>query len=77
MENYKKINKRSARKAFNEGKTVYLCPCNLRPFTMWHPECPVSNNSKKDFNKIVNAFEYYNCANGETGRRAAYYVAEA
>jgi len=68
---YKRINKRAAEKAFNEG-VVVICPCNMRPFGVWGMGVHITNCGRA-FDKIVNEFEFYNC-NNETGRYAAFYV---
>lgn len=71
----KKINKAIARRMYNEGKEFWITACNMRP------ECGILINSRyyqfKDdsFDKVVNAFTYYNC-NPETGRYPAYYIVE-
>lgn len=66
------INKSAARKLYNQGKTFWMTACNMRP------ECGILINSAhreydEDFNKLVNAFIYYNC-NNETGRYPRYYI---
>lgn len=68
-----KINKTAARKLYNEGKPFIIVACNFRPESgiRFKPEW---KNIFRDFDALVNHFEYYNCRNGETGRRAAYYV---
>jgi len=82
---FQRVNKNYARRAYKNGLTVIICPCNLRPFTMWHPEQDINLKSREpfiideigivnDFNNLVNSFEYYNCPNSETGKYAAYYI---
>lgn len=68
-----KINKTAARKLWNENKPFVIVSCNLRPESgiIFRPEW---KNNFRDFDAMVNNFEYYNCRNSETGRRAAYYV---
>lgn len=46
---YKRIDKRQAKRAYDAGKTIVLCPCNLRPFGMWAPEVDINKN---DFKKM-------------------------
>ena len=46
---YKRIDKRQARRAYNDGKTVYLCPCNLRPFGVWRPEIDINKTDYKKY----------------------------
>lgn len=80
---FRKINKRTARKMFAEGKVFYIVPCNMRPqpehyfgFNMtravddYTRACVYSN-----FDALVNEYSYYNC-NSVTGRNIAYYVWE-
>lgn len=76
---FNRINKRTAEKAYNNGKTVIFCPVNVRPFTFWHLEIEISKNSQGNngvaFKQVVNNFEFYNC-NSETGKYTAFYMAE-
>lgn len=87
-QDYKRITKPMARRAFCDGKTVIVCPSNLRPFSMWHCETDFNINSEtmqnelqfretpeKLFNYCVNQFEFYNCINNETGKHASFYIA--
>lgn len=46
---YKRIDKRQARRAYNAGKTIYFCPCNLRPFGFWQPAIDININDYKKF----------------------------
>ena len=46
---YKRIDKRQARRAYDAGETVILCPCNLRPFGIWAPEIDIN---KTDYLKM-------------------------
>ena len=69
----KKINNATARKLFNEGKELWITACNMRPQQGILLNVPVYRYLDKDFDKIVNAFEYYNC-NNECGRYAAFYI---
>lgn len=72
--NYARVDKRVARRAFERGDEIAICPCNLRPGGPWHPEMFFSNVSWGNFDSLVNAFERYNCANSETGLYASYFV---
>jgi hypothetical protein len=75
---FQRIDKKAARRAYNNGLTVLFCPVNMRPFTPWHLEIDVSKNFEayKDvtFENAVNAFENYNCIDNETGRYTAFYI---
>ena len=84
---YRQITKRTAKKLYLQGFPVVLCPCNLRPFTMWHCEHVIKKADRaqfvtdeigaaNDFDNLVNSFEWYNCQNSETGKYTAFYVGE-
>ena len=73
---YKRITKSAARKNYEHGADIVLCPCNLRPFGFWNNGVKVNNKSGRGFNSLVNEFNYYNCINAETGRYIAFYSAE-
>lgn len=69
---FTKIDKRIARKLFNEGKTFWITARNMRP------ECglrfrPEWMKQFRNFDALVANFEYYNC-DYERGSRAAYYT---
>lgn len=77
--NYKRVNKTTARKLFNEGHTIGFIPCNANPHSAW---TPVVFRDKHDpdcgndlnFDKFVNSFEYYNCQYNELGKYTNFYV---
>lgn len=83
---YKRINKTAAKSAFINGGAVYVTSCNFTPFTPWSSpavlDISTADSRELDrsggvagyFNKFINDFEWYNCINSETGRRAAFYV---
>lgn len=72
----KKITKSAAKKAYNDGKTIFLIASKMRLNSPW--SSPMSYNSKtmKDvssFDSLVNSFSYYNCSN-ETGKTVHFYI---
>ena len=76
---YVKVSKPIARKMYNYGLTVNLLPCKvstnsiwIRPYTINKAE---SENLENQFDRTVNAFQYYNC-NTETGYYSSFYVDE-
>lgn len=75
---YKKIRKNTARKLFNEGKEIFLIPCKAK-LSMWIDFYKIQIDryfsADRDFDKIVNFFEYYNC-NPEMGAYAHFYIKE-
>lgn len=79
----KRINKRQARKAYESGKKIYFIPCKLNPYYLdgvfMIPEQKASNPESEynyRFDELVNAFEFYNCINSETGKYTAFYIDE-
>lgn len=76
--NFERINKRTARQAYNNGLTVLFCPVNLRPGSVWRLDMPINKNNQNcegcSFDSVLNAFENYNCTGSETGRYSAFYV---
>ena len=84
-QDWKRITKKAAKKAYIAGHTVTIVPCNLRPFGPWGIGCNINRKDraafvadeigvKNDFNNLVNSHEYYNCINSETGRYSAFYI---
>lgn len=71
---FKRINKTQARRAYNNGLRVVVCPVNLRPGYPWYPEIIVSGKSGATFEEMLNAFIYYNIRDNETGKYAAFYI---
>lgn len=71
---FKRVDKKKARAAFNNGLRVLFCPCNLRPGYPYHPETDVSGRCGASFETMLNSFEYYNIRNRETGYYTAFYI---
>ena len=87
VDGWKRISKKAARKLYNEGKTIRLCPVKIHPCNEYYPMSFDMNKDDKfdvepfdwelEFDTRVNRFEYYNCQYNELGRYAAFYVKEA
>lgn len=71
---FKRIDKKAARRAYENGLRVLLCPVNLRPGYPFHPETSISGKAPATFEEALNAFEYYNIRNSETGFYTAFYI---
>lgn len=73
---YTRISKAKARAVYNAGLEVVLCPVNLRPGTPWNPEITVSKerSESESFERVLNAFEFYNVRDTETGHYTAFYI---
>lgn len=78
--NVKRINKKTARRLFYEGKKIYLLPCNVRLNNMWIEPQAIQKidfeESETLFDYIVNCYELYTCNYQELGRYASYYIEE-
>ena len=74
---YARIRKDLARRLFNEGKTIYLTPSNVAASDSnpWIKPCAISNESRRNFDDHVNAYEYYNC-NYELGYYTNFWISE-
>jgi len=72
---FERISKKTARTAFNNGLTVFFCPCKMRPFNNpWGGAVPVKKNGTGTFEQVLNAYEYYNCNYNELGKYTAFYI---
>lgn len=79
---YKRVSKRTARKLYDEGKTIRILPVKVYvDNNMFALE--INKNDKFEvepldwelkFDSRVNHFEYYNCNYNETGKYSAFYV---
>lgn len=70
-----KVNRKQARKQYNNGGTVYVLPCKTRFENAWILPLKMSRKLllNDEFDTVVNCYEYYNC-NSETGKYAAFYT---
>jgi hypothetical protein len=73
---YKRITKRTAERLYELGQPVLLCPVNLIPGGPWGIGCIITKEEGTTFTKQLNAFEYYNCINNETGYYTTFYIKE-
>lgn len=71
---FERVSKRTARRHYNNGEPIILLPvkCYTEMFAF---ETEENYNKIREFDNLVNEFEYYNC-NHECGYYAAFYVAE-
>lgn len=74
LNGFKQISKCTARKLFKAGKEFYMCPCNLAVGGFFRPELRINPvETDGDFNKLLNAAQYYNC-NPEAGTYLRFYI---
>lgn len=75
---FERVDKKQARKAYNNGLTVRFCPCNLRPGSPFRFDMDMNraqeNCAGAIFDRLVNVFELFNCRDKETGKYAAFYI---
>ena len=73
----RQIQKRTARRLFYAGATIYLQSSNLLFDNVWQYPMDIARNgysySGMSFDSIVDGFEIYNCDN-ERGKYAHFYV---
>lgn len=77
----KQVSIKSAEKAYNDGKQLWLHPCNMRVNNLWQTPMPlnkadVDNNAftnGSSFKAMVNDYKYYNCDN-ERGKYPIFFV---
>lgn len=73
---YSRISKARARRLYDAGAPVYMCPVKLRPGAPWHPETQaLKTRAQAPFDSLVNAAVYYTCGSA-TGPYLAYYTKE-
>lgn len=78
IHDYKRVDKRVARRLYNEEETIYLVPCNCNVHSMFTCEINVMNSDiyidgEYSFDRIVNAFEWYNC-DSERGAYTMFFI---
>ena len=71
--NVKQINKTKARILFDEGKTIYLHPCNMVINSVWSTPTGHNKNGGYKFDQLVNEWKYYNCSN-ELGKYPNFFI---
>lgn len=87
IKEWKRVSKREARKLYDDGVTIRVCPVKVDPCNEIYPmSFDINKNDQFEvepfewelkFDSRVNQFEYYNCNYNETGKYAAFYVKEA
>lgn len=72
----KQVNKTTARKAYDNGKTIYLQSCNMLINNMWQSPCPIKKEGDawdRTFDQNVNEYQYYNC-DAERGKYPLFFI---
>ena len=75
------VTKDKARKAYEDGKPVWMHPCLMRIVNHWQTPMPFSRKQIEDnaffngstFDNIVSDYRYYNCDN-ERGKYPIFFV---
>ena len=70
-----RVNRKTARRLYEAGKTIYLLPCKMRIDNHWTEPAPanIETDGHGNFEKLENAYSYYNC-NNEVGRYIAFFA---
>ena len=84
IKGWTRVSKAKARKLYDEGQTIRVCPCKVNPANEFYPLSydmnvadvfdPEPYDWEKKFDTRVNRFEYYNCQYNELGKYSAFYV---
>ena len=72
-----RVNKQKAKRLYHQGVELTLLPCNVPLNNLWIAghTFNIQQMEHREFDKIVNSFEFYNCSR-ELGRYTAFYVEE-
>lgn len=68
----KQVSKPSAKKLFNEGKSIFIQTSKFHPLGVCSQALQM-DNKESTFEEIVNSFKYYNCSN-EAGKYVTFYL---
>lgn len=68
-----RVQRRTAKRLFEEGNEVFITPHKMRFSAQWNPPHSITAGSESKFDDIVNSFIYYQC-NTETGKYPSFYV---
>lgn len=72
-----RVNKTTAHKAYNNGLAVVFCPVNMKPFDPWGMGMKINiddwDGAKTPFERALDEYAWYNF-NAETGKYAAFYI---
>ena len=72
---YKRVSKSEARKLYDDGKTICVVPCYIRPKNQQGMYAMINKyDEDTNFDDIINAYEIYNCINKAVGTYAAFYI---
>lgn len=84
IEGWTRVSRVRARKLYDAGETIKICPVKVNPCNEYYPmSLNINKNDKFEveplewelkFDSRVNQFEWYNCNYNETGKYAAFYV---
>jgi hypothetical protein len=75
--NWVQVQKRTAKRLFEQGEELVFCPCNFVPFGVWNCGMLIEADRYKteeiSFESCVANFEYYNCG-AEQGQYTTFYA---
>lgn len=71
---FKRISKKEAEKAYNNGLSVLWCPVKCNPLSVFSFKVAISKEYNRTFEERYDSFVWYNCNNNEVGTYPAYYM---
>lgn len=75
---WRRVSKRHARFAYENGNEIILAPVNVDPFGPWalgvHVHKDFWSCADSEFDAIVDRFIIFNCNSAELGHYPAYYI---
>lgn len=72
-----RVNRKEAKACYNAGMTLLVAPVNVNvnnEFFGFYAWFSLSKDNR-DFEKLMNEYEYYNCNTSELGRYPKFFVA--
>lgn len=73
IHDYKRVDKRVARRLYNEGQNIYLVPCKCNVHSMFTLRTADYMEKAYSFDTVVNEFEWYNC-DSERGNYTMFFI---
>lgn len=70
---FQRITKQEAKRLFECGETIVLCPCKLRPGFPWSPHSYSSQRDDRTFAQLLASWTFYN-SSWEAGYYPHFYL---
>jgi len=79
VDGYRRVSKNEARNLFDAHEGFFIFPCKVLPSNQWGIGAKIEKNDFAigcDFDRLVDAYEQWNCQYNEWGKYASFYVKE-